>query len=133
MAAVTDTATQTRPRETTDERTKRPRLWNVVLLNDDDHTFEYVIGMVRRLFGHPAEKALHVARKVDSDGRAVLLTTHLEHAELKREQVHAFGPDRAIASCAGAMSAILEPADFGGEDGDSGGDPPDRGSQGPAR
>ncbi len=129
---VTDTATQTLPRESTDERTKRPRLWNVVLLNDDDHTFEYVIKMVRRLFAHPVEKALQTAKRVDSEGRAVLLTTHLEHAELKRDQVHAFGPDRAVAACAGAMSAVLEPAEFGGEEGDSGGDPPDRGSEGRA-
>lgn len=43
-------------------------------------------------------------------GRVVLLTTTKEHAEFKQEQVHAFGPDRRIKECAGAMSCIIEPA-----------------------
>jgi len=116
---VPDTCVQNRPEASTEKANKRPRLWNVVLLNDEEHTYEYVIAMLRRLFGHPTEKAFLLAQKVDSDGRAICLTTHLEHAELKRDQVHAYGPDRAIASCKGAMSAVLEPAEFSDDDEES--------------
>lgn len=95
---------------------KQPWLWNVVLLDDQDHTYDYVIRLAQELFGHTKEKALRVAEAVDSDGRAVLMTTHKELAELKREQVHAFGRDPLMATSKGSMGAIIEPAEFGGED-----------------
>ena len=31
--------------------------WNVVLLNDEEHTFDYVIRMMRELFNHSEIKA----------------------------------------------------------------------------
>lgn len=100
--------------------------WNVVLLDDQDHSYEYVIRMVMELFGHPMEKAFQIARRVDEDGRAVCMTTHKEHAELKRDQITAFGKDPMIMGCKGSMSAVIEPAEFDGEEdgtgrGDGGG------------
>jgi ATP-dependent Clp protease adaptor protein ClpS len=84
--------------------------FSVVLLNDDDHTFEYVIEMLGALFAHPKEKAYQLAKEVDTAGRVILLTTTKEHAEFKREQVHAYGRDLRIDSCAGSMTCIIEPA-----------------------
>lgn len=84
--------------------------FNVVLLNDDDHTYEYVIGMLADLFAHPPERGYQLAKAVDTHGRAVVLTTHKEHAELKREQIHAYGLDRRVAACRGSMRAVIEPA-----------------------
>jgi ATP-dependent Clp protease adaptor protein ClpS len=84
--------------------------YNVVLLNDDDHTFEYVIEMLQSLFGHPKEMGMLLAQTVDRDGRVVVYTTHKEKAELKRDQIHAFGTDVRVATCAGSMSAMIEPA-----------------------
>jgi ATP-dependent Clp protease adaptor protein ClpS len=108
----TSTATDTKPH--TD--VPPPRSWNVVLINDEEHTYEYVIRMMQELFGHPKEKAFKVAKAVDNDGRAVCLTTHKEHAELKRDQILAFGRDALMAESKGSMTAIIEPADFGGDD-----------------
>ena len=85
--------------------------YHVVLLNDDDHTHEYVIEMLLSLFAHPPERGYQLAQQVHTTGRAVVLTTHKEKAELKRDQIHAFGPDLAVATCAGAMSAVIEPAE----------------------
>lgn len=90
--------------------------WNVVLLDDDFHTYEYVIRMMQELFGHSPERALKIAKTVDTDGRVVCLTTHKEHAELKQEQIHAFGRDALMATSQGSMSSIIEPAEFGGDD-----------------
>ncbi|MBX3358395.1 MAG: ATP-dependent Clp protease adaptor ClpS [Phycisphaeraceae bacterium] len=95
---------------------EQPRLWNVVLLNDEEHTYEYVIKMVQELFAHPVEKAFKIAKTVDTDGRAVCLTTHREHAELKQEQVHAYGRDPLMVESKGSMSCIIEPADLGSDD-----------------
>lgn len=104
---------------------EQPRAWNVVLLDDDHHSYEYVIHMVQELFRHPLEKAFKIAQRVDGEGRAVCLTTHKEHAELKRDQILAFGKDPLIASCKGSMSAVIEPADFGTDDDDPHDDPHD--------
>jgi ATP-dependent Clp protease adaptor protein ClpS len=115
MAATqTQTATDTRTRPTTEQ----PKSWNVVLLDDDDHSYEYVIRMMQELFAHPVERAFKIAQIVDKDKRAVCLTTHKEHAELKRDQILAFGRDPVTATSRGSMSAIIEPAEFG-DDSDS--------------
>jgi ATP-dependent Clp protease adaptor protein ClpS len=85
--------------------------YHVVLLDDNDHTYDYVIEMVRRLFGASPTRAFEMAREVDRTGRVILLTTSLEEAEFKRDQIHASGPDPRIPRCKGAMSAIVERAD----------------------
>ena len=84
--------------------------YNVVLLDDDDHSYEYVILMLKKVFGHPVEKGFEMAREVDSTGRVVVATTNLEQAELKRDQIHTFGPDPLIPRSKGSMSATVEPA-----------------------
>ena len=86
-------------------------LYHVVLLNDDDHTYEYVIEMLGRLFAHPPPKAFMMADEVHHNGRVIVLTTYKEQAEFKRDQIHAYGPDKRLARCQGSMSAIIEPAD----------------------
>ena len=88
VAADTDTIT-TLPirRPKTDARPRRQPRYNVVLIDDDDHTYQYVIAMLKAVFGYPLERGYQLACEVDSTGRCILLTTTLEHAELKREQV----------------------------------------------
>lgn len=54
------------------------------------------------------ERRFQFAREVDKRGKAIVLTTTLEHAELKRDQIHAFGADRLMARCKGSMSATIE-------------------------
>lgn len=96
-------------------RVIKPRIqprYHVILLNDDDHTYRYVIEMMMVVFSHPPEKGFLIAKEVDKTGRAICLTTTLEHAELKQEQVHAYGPDPYFGKeCKGSMTAILEPAE----------------------
>ncbi len=84
--------------------------WHVVLLNDDDHTYEYVIEMLTKLFAHSIENAFRMACEVDKSGRVIVDTTTRERAELKQEQIHAFGKDWRLPRCKGSMSSELEPA-----------------------
>ena len=84
--------------------------YHVVLLDDDDHSYAYVIEMLGSLFGHPKEAAFKLAEQVDTAGRVIVCTTHKEKAELKRDQIHAFGKDVRMATSAGSMSAPIEPA-----------------------
>lgn len=102
--------TKTSPKTDKDTSVEKLPPYNVVLLDDDDHTYEYVIEMGVKLFGLSINNAVLAAITVDTHGRVVMCTTHKELAELKRDQVHSFGRDRLIAGCAGSMSAIIEPA-----------------------
>jgi ATP-dependent Clp protease adaptor protein ClpS len=107
----TAVATKSKPAEKTAPKTQKLPPYNVILLDDDDHTYDYVVMMLRRVFGHPEPRGYQLARQVDSQGRAIVMTTHRELAELKRDQVLAFGADPRIASCAGSMKAVIEPAE----------------------
>lgn len=86
---------------------RQPR-YHVILWNDDDHSYQYVVEMMQKLFGHEKEKGFLIATEVDKQGKAICFTTALEHAELKRDQIHAYGPDKGIARCKGSMSATIE-------------------------
>ena len=39
--------------ERTDDQPKRQPPYSVVLVDDDDHTYDYVIRMLRQVFGYP--------------------------------------------------------------------------------
>src|SRR3954451_9759317 len=107
---MTDTITLPEKKEKEEQKTKRQPPYNVVLHNDDDHSFDYVIAMLQQLFGYPPEKGYQMAFEVHTRGKVIVTTTTLEHAELKRDQIHAFGPDPLITRCKGARSASIEPA-----------------------
>lgn len=91
------------------KKPKRQPRYNVILWDDSDHSYDYVVLMMKQVFRHPIETGFQIAKEVDSSGRAICLTTTLEHAELKRDQIHSFGKDELIARCKGSMSATIEP------------------------
>ncbi len=98
-----------RRRASQQQKPKRQPRYHVILWDDDDHSYDYVITMMQSLFGHSAERSYEIAKQVDNRGRAICLTTTKEHAELKRDQIHAYGKDALIARSAGSMSASIEP------------------------
>ena len=91
-------------------RTRKQPLYHVVLIDDDDHTYEYVVGMLKKVFAMTADDAFVMAYRVDTEKRVILDTTTLERAELKRDQIHTFGRDWRIPRCCGSMSAVIEPS-----------------------
>src|SRR3954462_7004012 len=93
----------------TTERDEQAPVYNVVLLDDDDHTYDYVIEMLQALFVFSHEQAYRHAVEVDTLGRTILLTCALPEAEFARDQVHAFGPDHRMPRSKGSMSAVVEP------------------------
>jgi ATP-dependent Clp protease adaptor protein ClpS len=110
--AVQEPAVKTARSTKADKRNKPKRQppYHVILWNDNDHSYAYVVAMLQKLFGHPQEKGYQLAKEVDTRGKAVVLTTTREHAELKRDQIHAFGKDDLIDGCKGSMSSTIEPA-----------------------
>ena len=85
-------------------------LFHVVLLDDDEHTYDYVIEMLVKIFCHSREAAFRHAVEVDTDGRTIVLTCEREQAEFGRDQIHAYGADPRMARSPGSMSAMIEPA-----------------------
>ena len=98
------------PKSESLEREDLTPAYNVVLLDDDDHTYDYVIEMLQTLFVFSLDQAYQHAVEVDTRGRTILLTCTLSEAEFARDQVHAFGPDKRMPRSKGSMSAIIEPA-----------------------
>ena len=93
-------------KRTDDERVP---LYNVVLLDDDEHTYDYVIEMLQKLFAMSEQQAFNHAREVDNAGRTVVMTCELPEAEFGRDQIHAYGADWRMEKSKGSMSAIVEP------------------------
>jgi ATP-dependent Clp protease adaptor protein ClpS len=85
--------------------------YHVILYDDDEHTYEYVIEMLQGIFGYPLEKGFQLAKEVDKSGRVIVATVHKELAELRQEQIQEFGPDPRLPKCKGSMSASIEPAE----------------------
>ena len=96
------------PKKKQDKKPKRQPRYHVILWDDDDHSYEYVVLMMRQLFGHSFNKGFDIAKMVDAAGKSVCFTSTREHAELKVEQIHSYGKDVLIERCAGSMSASIE-------------------------
>lgn len=102
------------PEKKPEKRGAKPRQlppYHVLLLDDQDHTYEYVMEMLQVLFGYPPERGFRIAEEVSNRKKAVVFTTHRELAELKRDQIHAYGMDTRVPTCAGSMSAVIVPAE----------------------
>jgi len=85
-------------------------LYQVVLLDDNDHTYDYVIEMLQKIFIFTLEQAYRHAEEVDRCGRTVLITCELPQAEFARDQIHSYGADWRLPRSQGSMSAVIEPA-----------------------
>jgi ATP-dependent Clp protease adaptor protein ClpS len=85
-------------------------VYHLVLIDDDEHTYEYVIEMLGRVFGYGREKAFALARIVDSEGRVILETAGLEQVERHRDAIHGYGADPRIRTSTGSMTAVIEEA-----------------------
>lgn len=109
--SATKTGTKRKPRTTNIPEHKHPPMWHVVLHDDDDHTYGYVMSMLVSLFKKSLPCSFQMAKEVDQTGRVICETSHKERAEFKRDQITAFGADPAIPRCKGSMTATIEPAE----------------------
>jgi ATP-dependent Clp protease adaptor protein ClpS len=66
--------------------------------------------MLQSVFGLPAQIAVARTLEADRTGSSIVHTCPLEEAELKRDLVHAYGPDWRLPHSRGPVSALVEPA-----------------------
>lgn len=105
-------STLSRPKSKAQASTSSRKLppYNVIVVNDEEHTFEYVIELLTKIFGHAASTAETLTWKIHNTGRAIVYTTHKEKAELKRDQVLSYGPDPRMSISKGPLNCYIEPA-----------------------
>ena len=98
------------PEAEVQERESLIPLYRVVLLDDNDHTYDYVIEMLQKIFIFTLDQAYRHAEELGRCGRTVLITCELAEAEFARDQILSYGPDWRLQRSLGSMSAVVEPA-----------------------
>lgn len=91
----------------------RPQLlppYNVILENDDHHSFEFVMLVLCRALGCSAERSYQFTLEAHNSGQAVVWTGSKEVAELKLEQILTFHENRDDGRKLGPLSCRIEPA-----------------------
>ncbi len=72
---------------------KRPRLYKVILLNDDYTPMEFVVVLLERIFNKPRETAVQIMLHVHQKGMGVCGIYPRDVAESKVKQVMDFARD----------------------------------------
>ncbi len=93
------------PKPSIEEETDLIPPYQVVLLNDDVTTFDFVIWLLMTLFAKPAVEAGRLTWEIHNTGAAAVCTTTKERAELYVEQVRALARPRGFP-----LEAVIEPA-----------------------
>lgn len=90
--------------------TAKEKIYHVIILNDEEHTIDYVVEMLQAIVRISASAALACTLEADSAGSSIVYTCGLEEAENKRDMIHAYGPDWRLPHSRGSVAALVEPA-----------------------
>jgi ATP-dependent Clp protease adaptor protein ClpS len=90
--------------------TEKERLYHVIILNDEEHTIDYVVEMLQAVIKLSASAALACTLEADRTGSCIVHTCGREEAENERDLIHAYGPDWRMPNSRGPVSALVEPA-----------------------
>ena len=107
-------STETLPEEATEVKSRTDEslapLYEIILFNDDDHSYPYVTEMLSTLFHFDLEEAYRIAYEVDYCGQAIVKTCPREEAEAGRDGILNYGPDPHVETSTGSMYAIIQEA-----------------------
>jgi ATP-dependent Clp protease adaptor protein ClpS len=110
-SSLPDVLVTTKPKEREQTTTRRIPPYNVILENDDYHTLEFVVDVLRKVLGCPLERAAQLALQAHTTGRSIIWTGTREVAELKVEQVRSFHEIRSYDGAKlGPLGCTIEPA-----------------------
>jgi ATP-dependent Clp protease adaptor protein ClpS len=99
---------ETERNDATDDQEQTESEWFVILHDDDDHTYAYVILLLVTLCRMSVIEALQHAEEVDADGVTIVACRPREEAENLAHQIMRFGGDPFLrTSC--SMRASIEP------------------------
>lgn len=105
-----DVIVTAKPKSREETKTRQVPPFNVILENDDHHSFEFVVGVMIKALGFSQERALQVTNQAHTSGRAIVWTGPKEVAELKVEQIRTFHELREGGRDLGPLGCYIEPA-----------------------
>ncbi len=112
--SLPDVLVTTRPKERQETATRRVPPYHVILENDDLHTMEFVVDVLRKVLGCSAERAVQLMLQAHTAGRAIIWTGPKEVAELKVEQIRTFHQIHPLDETKlGPLGCSIEPAPGG--------------------
>ncbi len=91
-------------------KTRRVPPYNVILLNDDHHSMEFVVEVLSKALGYAVERSFQLMMQAHNTGRAIVWTGPKEVAELKADQIRTFHEKRADGHDFGPLGCEIEPA-----------------------
>ena len=101
--------TRTKPQEKT--RVRRVPPYNVILENDDKHSFDFVVEVLSKALGYAKERSWQLTMQAHLSGRAVVWTGPKEVAELKADQIRSFHETASPTGAnLGPLGCFIEPA-----------------------
>lgn len=87
-------------------RVRPPKMYQVVMLNDDYTPMEFVIAVLQELFSKDRETATQIMLKIHLDGRGICGVYSRDVAATKVDQVH-----EAALKAGHPLQATLEPVE----------------------
>ncbi|MBN9121227.1 MAG: ATP-dependent Clp protease adaptor ClpS [Planctomycetes bacterium] len=108
MATATPTP-EVLPAEETETRTRRQPPYAVILHNDDTNTMEFVVTVLRKVFGYTVEKCVKLMLEAHEKGKAAVWIGALEVAELKADQIRSCGADPLVKKGGHPLGVSVEP------------------------
>lgn len=102
------TALADRP-ENHNAKPRTPSRHNVILYDDPEHTFTYVMEMLQELFGYEKQQAYEMTEDLVENQKTIVYTaSNRDEAVLKKDQILSYGRDKANRDCKGAMGVEIE-------------------------
>lgn len=101
---------ETLPEEKLEKKLADEPLFQVILFDDDEHSYPYVIEMLGNLFGINVDEANRIAYEVDYLGQATVMVCPHAEAVSNCKKITSYGADPRIENSKGSMNATVEPA-----------------------
>ncbi len=91
------------------ETLAKPALnWKVVLFNDEEHTYDYVVEMLTSACKLSRQIAFRCAVEVDMSGRTVVFYGTRSDCENVCSKIISFGPDHRLPQSMASMNAEVQ-------------------------
>lgn len=95
--------------ESETETLAKPALnWKVVLFNDEEHTYDYVVEMLTQVCRLSRENAFRCAVEVDMTGRTIVFYGTRNVCEGTQAKITAYGPDHRLPQSMTSMNAEVQ-------------------------
>jgi ATP-dependent Clp protease adaptor protein ClpS len=108
--AFPETIVTTKPKAKEETGTRQVPPYHVILENDDHHSCDFVVDVLRKALGFSEQRAIQIMFEAHTKGRAIAWTGPKEVAELKVEQISSFHETHRDGRKLGPVGVTIEPA-----------------------